>query len=77
MPSPKSATTAKDVLINTDLTHQTMLTCFGCGSYLDFERDEDLAFAFLADFFEELDLNLLDLKEPVVLFPQQVIDFFV
>jgi len=35
------------------------------------------AFAFAADFFEQLDLDLLNLKEAVVLTPQQVIDFFV
>jgi hypothetical protein len=34
------------------------------------------AFA-LADFFQQFDLDLLDFKEPVVLPPQQVIDFLV
>jgi hypothetical protein len=30
-----------------------------------------------ADFFEQLNLNLLDLEEPIVLPSQKVIDFFV
>ena len=34
------------------------------------------AFA-LAEFFQQFDLNLLNLKEPVVLLPQEVIDFLV
>src|SRR5438477_1544830 len=34
------------------------------------------AFPFAADFFEQLDLDLLNLKKPIVLPPQQVIDFF-
>ena len=36
-----------------------------------------LNFALTADFFEQLDLDLLNLEEPVVLASQQVIDFFV
>src|SRR2546430_1417644 len=36
-----------------------------------------VAFALAADFFEQLDLDLLDLKEPVVLLAQQMVDFFV
>ena len=36
-----------------------------------------LTFALAADFFEQLDLDLLNLEEPIVLAPQQVIDFFV
>ena len=34
-------------------------------------------FASLADFFEELDLDLLDLEQTIVLLAQKVIDFFV
>ena len=34
------------------------------------------AFA-LAEFFQEFDLDLLNLEEPVVLLPQEVIDFLV
>src|SRR6266545_8179551 len=34
-------------------------------------------FAFAADFFEQLDLDLLNLEEAIVLPSQQVIDFFV
>jgi hypothetical protein len=36
-----------------------------------------LTFPLAADFFEQLDLDLLNLEEPIVLAPQQVIDFFV
>jgi hypothetical protein len=36
-----------------------------------------LTFAFPAEFFEQLDLDLLDLKESIVLATQEVIDFFV
>src|SRR5436853_4723536 len=35
------------------------------------------ALPFLANLFEQLDLDLLNLKEPIILLPQQVIDFFV
>jgi hypothetical protein len=35
------------------------------------------AFAFTTEFFQQLDLNLLNLEEPIVLASQQVIDFFV
>ena len=38
------------------------------------EAQESLL-ALLADFFKELDLDLLDLEQPVVLLPQQVVDF--
>jgi hypothetical protein len=37
----------------------------------------ELALLFLADFFEQLDLDLLDFKESIVLLAEQVIDFFV
>src|SRR5437588_2140190 len=36
-----------------------------------------LAAAFLAEFFEQLDLDLLDFEKPVVLAAEQVIEFFV
>jgi hypothetical protein len=34
------------------------------------------AFAFAAEFFQQLDLDLLDLEQPVVLAAQQMVDFF-
>jgi hypothetical protein len=40
-------------------------------------RTAALALALAADFFEQLNLNLLDFEEPIVLPPQEVIDFFV
>jgi hypothetical protein len=36
-----------------------------------------LTFALAADFFEQLDLDLLNFEEPIVLPPQEMIDFFV
>jgi hypothetical protein len=38
---------------------------------------KQLAFAFPAEFFEQFDLDLLNLEEPIVLATQEVIDFFV
>src|SRR5439155_3148389 len=35
------------------------------------------AFAFAADFFEQLDLDLLNLEQTIVLPPQEMVDFFV
>src|SRR6266403_3210405 len=35
------------------------------------------AITFAAEFFQQFDLNLLNLEEPIVLASQQVIDFFV
>src|SRR6266496_2806939 len=40
-------------------------------------RTAALTFALAADFFEQLNLDLLDFEEPIVLTPQEVIDFFV
>src|SRR6266496_1282046 len=40
-------------------------------------RTAALTFALAADFFEQLNLDLLDFEQPIVLAPQQVIDFFV
>ena len=40
-------------------------------------KEQFSALVFAADFFQQLDLDLLDLKEPIVLAAQQVIDFFV
>ena len=36
-----------------------------------------LALAFAAEFFEQFDLDLLNLEKPIVLIPQKMIDFFV
>ena len=36
-----------------------------------------LVFALLTDFFEQLNLDLLNLEEAVVLLAQEVVDFFV
>ncbi len=63
--------------IRHDLTDETILTAFGCGLLSRFSAEPRSALALLADFFEQLDLDLLDLEEPVVLFAQEVIDFFV
>src|SRR6266567_7635939 len=40
-------------------------------------KEQFLSFALAAEFFEQLDLDLLNLEQPVVLPAQQVIDFLV
>ena len=64
-------------LIGYDLTDETILTAFGCGLLSRFSAGPRSAFALLTDFFEQLNLDLLDLEKPIVLFSQKVIDFFV